>query len=115
MSEYNVFVHNDKCGGAGAAGKVETPVTRGKGQAPKKNTPNSIYEKLDNENPSIVKSRTYYDENGKPFSRQDYYRGSDPHTHYEGKDLYNHEHNFKFNEKGQPIGETVNEFDPTGY
>ena len=89
---------------------------QGKGQAPKISTKNSIYEKLDNEVPGLVKSRTFYNDIGKPFSRQDFYIGSDPHTHNSnGVDLYDHEHIFQYNSKGQRTGEYVIPLFTQGY
>ena len=85
-------------------------VLRGKGQAPKKGNPNSVYEKIDNENPNLVTSRTTYDQNGYPATREDYYVGSNPRTHYDKTtniELKNHKHIFEYNEKGLPIGEKV--------
>jgi len=42
--------------------------------------------------------------------REDYYKGSNKHTHNEkdsGKNLEDHKHTFKYNDKGQRIGEKV--------
>jgi hypothetical protein len=77
-----------------------TPITSGTSRAPKEGAKNSIYEQL---NPDgTVKSRTFYDEGGKPFSRQDF-----DHEHYI-KELDNyyqpHEHNYQYNENGYPNG-----------
>ena len=63
--------------------KEQELVLRGKGQAPKKGNPNSIYEKIDNENPNLVTSRTTYNKHGKIEKREDYYVGSNPRTHYD--------------------------------
>jgi len=85
-------------------------ITRGKAQAPKSGIPNSVYEKLDNQNPNTVVSRTIYDSNGNVISREDYYTGSNPHTHYDkatGQNFENHKHIYKYNDKGQRIGEEV--------
>jgi len=91
--------------------KVNPPgVSQGTAQAPKEGAANSEYEKVDNENPEIVVSKTKYNENGKPAEREDYYRGSNPHTHYDkttGKELTNHKHVYRYNDKGQRIGEDV--------
>ncbi len=79
-------------------------VTQGKSNAPKKSIPNSVYEKIDNENKNIVTSRTTYDDNGYPTTRCDFYRGSNPHTHFDkgsSRILKNHKHIFRFNNKGQ--------------
>ena len=78
-------------------------VTRGKSQAPSTGTPGSIYEQVDNK--GNVMSRTKYGNNRKPEWRQDY-----THVHYSKelkKYLKPHQHNYKYNSKGQPIGETV--------
>lgn len=96
----------------GTKGAVNTkPITiQGKGRAPKTGTPNSVYEQLDNQNPKIVVSRTTYDRNGNVISRKDYYIGSNPHTHYDkitGKILENHQHIYRYNDKGQRIGEEI--------
>ncbi|PYG87269.1 RHS repeat-associated protein [Ruminiclostridium sufflavum DSM 19573] len=85
-------------------------VTQGKGQAPKQGQPNSVYEKVDNEDLNKVVSRTTYDSNGNIATREDYYTGSNPHTHYDkstGQNLENHTHIYKYNDKGQRIGEEV--------
>lgn len=63
-------------------GKLATLVLKGKSKAPKKGPPNSIYEQLDDT--GKVRSRTFYDENGYPFSRQDFdhsHGGMQPHEH----------------------------------
>ena len=61
---------------------VDEFIKFGKSQAPKNSTPNSIYEQL---NPDgTVRSRTFYDSNGNPFSRQDFnhsHGGMQPHEH----------------------------------
>lgn len=46
-------------------------------------TPNSIYEQINND--GTVKSRTFYDENGRQFSRQDY---DQPHFDIKTKQYY---------------------------
>lgn len=90
-------------------GQGENPagITRGKGPAPKRGAPNSVYEKVDNEDPRIITSRTTYNSNGKPATREDYYRGSDRHAHFDKETkrvLQSHKHIFKYNSRGQPIG-----------
>lgn len=50
-------------------GGAKTPVSHGAGRAAKQGTPNSIYEQVDGA--GDVRSRTFYDENGRSFSRQD--------------------------------------------
>jgi hypothetical protein len=81
-------------------------VIRGKSLAPKKGTPGSVYEKVDNEDSNLVVSRTTYDNNGYPAAREDYYKGSNPQAHFDkesGASLKNHKHIFRFNDKGQPL------------
>ncbi len=95
-----------------AKGEKPNPpgVSQGTGQAPKTGAPNSEYEKVDNENPDIVVSKTKYNENGLPAERDDYYEGSDPHTHFDKETQTNytgHKHVFRYNDKGQRIGEDV--------
>ena len=80
-------------------------VTRGKGQAPKSSTPNSIYEKVHNEDPSKVVSRTKYDNNGNILIREDFDR-----NHYDKATktaLKDHKHIYSYNDKGQRIGEKI--------
>ncbi len=77
-----------------------TPVNSGISKAPKTSKPNSIYEQL---NPDgTVKSRTFYNESGKAFSRQDF-----DHEHFI-KELNDkskpHEHNYLYNIDGYPNG-----------
>ena len=70
-------------------------------KAPKKSDPNSTYEKIDNEDPNLVVSRTYYDSCGRPIERIDYFRGSKLHRHFIEKFVgkaENHKHIFKYNE-----------------
>lgn len=70
-------------------------------------TPNSVYEKLDNEKPNLVISKTKYNEFGKIARREDYYQGSNPHAHFDKEtqtNLNDHVHVFTYNNKGQPIG-----------
>ena len=87
-------------------GGARTPITSGAGRASRTGTPNSIYEQLDDA--GNLKSRTFYDENGRPFSRQDFdhpHGGMQPHEHHVG-----------FDAQGRPIvREQVTPLDPTGY
>lgn len=75
-----------------------------------KATPNSIYEQI---NPDgTVKSRAFYDQNGNQFNRQDY-----DHLHLDKKTKQSyqpHEHNYKYNDKGQPAGKSDGPLTP-GY
>ena len=115
--KHKEFLHLEMSEGGGSGGgdpndpnnkdKEQELVLRGKGQAPKKGNPNSIYEKIDNENPNLVTSRTTYNEHGKEAIREDYYIGKDPHTHFDkqtGTEFKSHKHIFEYNNKGQPIG-----------
>ena len=91
VSKRAILVHN-ACP-TGGAGGPSTKVTSGPSRSPKQGAPNSINEQLD---PSgKVMSRTFYDENGNPFSRQDF-----DHSHAGMKP---HEHSREFNSQGQPI------------
>jgi len=84
--------------------KTETQITSGEQRAPKSGPPNSIYEQVQN---GEVKSRTFYDGNGRPFNRQDF---SHPHN-----GTIPHDHDFSFNADGQPIAsERVQDLRP-GY
>ncbi|WP_331922003.1 hypothetical protein [Pseudobacteroides sp.] len=78
-------------------------VVQGKGQAPKKGDANSVYEKVHNEDPNKIVSRTTYDKNGNISTREDY-----DHTHFDKAtktELQNHKHIYEYNDKGQRIGE----------
>jgi RHS repeat-associated protein len=87
------------------AGPVpETPESSGLGRAPKNSVPNSIYEQVDQA--GNVRSRTWYNERGQPFSRQDY---DHPHG-----GVQPHEHLFNYNALGQPTGGPVRPL-PSGY
>ncbi len=82
---------------------------QGKGMAPKNSTPYSIYEKLDNEIPDLVVSRTSYNHRGQRAIREDYDIGSSRlRPHYDDKtETYikgSHRHIYEYNEHGQPIG-----------
>ncbi len=69
-------------------------ITTGNSKPPDNSTPNTIYEQL---NPDgTVKSRSFYDENGREFSRQDF-----DHEHFDKttQQYYEpHEHNYSYNE-----------------
>ena len=81
-----------------------TETTQGKGRAPKEGKPDSIYEQVDDK--GNVKSRTFYDENGRSFSRQDF--------DHEHGGMQPHEHQRQFDKSGRPITcETV--IVPIGY
>ena len=98
--------HNaDKCGGlTGAAPKTRTNSGTSRPTTP--NEPNSIYEQVDPKT-GDVRSRTFHDDNGRPFSRQDF--------DHEHGGLQPHEHNRQFDGSGRPVtGETVREV-PPGY
>ena len=79
---------------AAQAGGASTPIASGLSRAAKRGPPNSIYEQMDQQSGS-VRSRTFYDENGNAFSRQDF-----DHSHGE---MQPHEHQRGFNAQGQPI------------
>ena len=70
-----------------------TPVSSGAGQAAKNGQPNSIYEQIGPD--GKVTSRTFYDENGHQFARQDF---SQPHA-----GVQPHEHLTQFDAHGRPI------------
>jgi hypothetical protein len=81
-----------------------TDVQQGKGRAPQQGRPNSIYEQVDDK--GNVRSRTFYDENGRSFSRQDF-----DHSH---GGMQPHEHQRQFDASGRPVTkETV--IQPDGY
>jgi len=90
----SLLVHNN-CGFA----------ARGAGKAGKTGTPNSIYEQLDDA--GNVRSRTFYGENGRPFSRQDF---DHPHG-----GMQPHEHNRTFDADGRPITPRTTRPLPPGY
>ncbi len=81
---------------------TDTPINSGVSKPRDVATPNSIYEQM---NPDgTVKSRAFYDENGNQFSRQDF-----DHRHFDKKtkQYYQpHEHNYSYNENGQPTGKS---------
>lgn len=90
---------------------IETSVSTGVSMPKRKNISNSIYEQLDSH--GKVKSRAFYDENGRQFSRQDF--EGKPHYIKEAHEKVNpHEHNYSYNKFGQPNGENTNPL-PSGY
>lgn len=85
--------------------RTTTPTIAGTTLAPKTAVPNSIYEQYNN---GVLSSRTFYDNNGRPFSRQDF---SHPHG-----GMQPHQHNFNFNGYGQPMSPTnVTPLDGSGW
>ncbi len=89
----------------GQTARVTTEVGQGLGRAAKRGTPNSIYEQLGDA--GRVRSRTFYDENGHPFSRQDF-----DHAH---GGLQPHETTRTFDAEGRPITTEVTGPLPPGY
>ena len=94
-------------GGRGCVGEesgsnaVETPIFNGKSKPWDSGaTPNSIYEQL---NPDgTVKSRAFYDENGRQFNRQDF---DHPNFDKNTQQYYQpHEHSYHYNENGYRDG-----------
>jgi RHS repeat-associated protein len=83
----------------------QTPTNQGKSRSPKKGEPNSIYEQVD-ENGNVL-SRTFYDENGNSFARQDF---NHPHG-----GMQPHEHNRSFDSQGRPITKEITTTLPPGY
>jgi hypothetical protein len=93
----------------GEKGKIETPVIQDTSRAPEVGVPNSIHELVDQKT-GQVRSRTFADENGRSFSRQDF-----DHPHGKGRTNIPHEHNRTFNSEGRPLTkETVRDV-PPGY
>jgi RHS repeat-associated protein len=90
---------------AATKGAAQTPVSQGAGRAAKKGTPNSIYEQVDGA--GNVRSRTFYDENGRSFARQDF-----DHAH---GGLQPHEHLRNFDSHGRPISSEKVRRVPSGY
>lgn len=89
---------------------IETSVSTGVSMPRRSSITNSIYEQL-NRNGS-VKSRAFYDEKGRLFSRQDF-----DHEHFiksAGKTEMPHEYNYSYNKFGQPNGKNTNPL-PSGY
>jgi hypothetical protein len=87
-------------------GKGKTNTRSGTSRPSTPNEPNSIYEQVDPRTDE-VRSRTFHDENGRPFSRQDF-----DHEHAGKKP---HEHNREFDSSGRPVTkETVRDL-PSGY
>jgi hypothetical protein len=100
VGDLGAWVHNANCG-------PKTPINRGQSKAPKTSEPNSIYEKQNAHGGNDVVSRTFYDDNGRPFARQDF----EPGHGVPGP----HEHNMTFSPDGRPLTpETVGPV-PPGY
>ena len=107
-------VDDDSCmgtrGSESGTNSIDTPINSGVSKPREVATPNSIYEQM---NPDgTVKSRAFYDENGNQFSRQDF-----DHRHFDKKtkQYYQpHEHNYSYNENGQPTGKSDGPL-PKGY
>ena len=100
-----VEISQSSSGGGASKGDSETDnVTKGKSRAPEKGTPGSVYEQIDDK--GNVMSKTKYGENGKPEYRDDL-MGKPHYDKSTGQYLDQHRHEFKYNEKGQPIGEKV--------
>lgn len=95
--------------------RVETPHTVNTGgKHPKKSDPNSITESQRADGSSSV---TYYDEQGRAFSREDYGQQSTHGTlgtRADGRSVP-HEHRFDYNDRGYPIKQNVyRELDENG-
>ncbi len=84
---------------------ANTPHNSGLGKAPKQSTPNSIYEQVGLD--GKVRSRTFYNDKGQPFSRQDF-----DHSHHPFNGP--HEHLKSYNQNGQVNGQTERAI-PPGY
>jgi hypothetical protein len=85
--------------------KKETKVEQGKSQAPELGKPDSIYEQIGDD--GSVNSRTYYDENGRQFSRQDFAGKGHPVPGSGGERVLPHEHQTVFDAQGWPIAKEV--------
>ena len=100
----------NESGNKSSRNSTDTPINSGVSKPRDVATPNSIYEQM---NPDgTVKSRAFYDENGNQFSRQDF-----DHRHFDKKtkQYYQpHEHNYSYNENGQPTGKSDGPL-PKGY
>ena len=117
MTAYNVYLNFCAINGTTpvteiGTSKVSTPTVSvyGTSQAPKTQEPNSVYNKVDAVDGTTVVSTTKYNSQGLPSSRNDYYVGTSPHTHYDkssGMYLYDHVHFFYYNKRGYRIGERV--------
>ena len=83
----------------------ETKVEQGKSQAPELGKPDSIYEQIGDD--GSVNSRTYYDENGRQFSRQDFAGKGHPVPGSGGERVLPHEHQTVFDAQGWPIAKEV--------
>lgn len=80
-------------------------VRSGRGRAHQRGEPNSIYEQVGTDNK--VRSRTFYDENGNSFARQDF---DHPHG-----GMMPHEHSRTFDVQGRPITQKDTNPLPGGY
>jgi RHS repeat-associated protein len=86
-------------------GDFNTNIEQGLSRAPRSSEPNSIYEQLDPY--GNLNSRSFYDQNGRPFSRQDF---NHPHG-----GIQPHEHIMRYDAQGRPIQrQTVRQIDPMG-
>ncbi|WHI46255.1 RHS repeat domain-containing protein [Microbulbifer sp. VAAF005] len=85
--------------------KDKTEVTQSPKQAPKQGEPDSIHEQLDSD--GNVRSRTFYDSNGRSFNRQDY-----DHSH---GGMQPHQHSRDFDASGRPTTKEVVGPVPEGY
>jgi len=81
-------------------------INRGDWQAPKQGPSDSIYEQVDPDT-GKVRSRTFYDSNGNPISRQDF-----DHSH---GGMQPHEHLFQFYPNGMPMKPRETRPLPPGY
>ncbi len=83
--------------------KEKQKVKSGKSKPPKTSDPDSVYEQKNND--GTVRSRSFYDKNGRQYKRQDF-----DHEHYDknaGKPRQPHEHHYRYNSNGQPNGHDV--------
>jgi RHS repeat-associated protein len=85
--------------------KAQTPVTSGSSRAPQQGAADSIYEQRSSG--GDVRSRTFYDQNGRPFSRQDF-----DHSH---GGMQPHEHQRQFDANGKPVTSEQVRPVPPGY
>ncbi|WP_394917857.1 RHS repeat-associated core domain-containing protein [uncultured Robinsoniella sp.] len=83
---------------------AEKKKTQGKSRASEKDEPGSTYEQVDDK--GNVTSKTKYGANVKPEYRDDY-TGKAHYDKKTGQYLKPHRHNYKYNDKGQPICEEV--------
>jgi len=99
VGSLHAWVHNQ------GTERCPTPVSSGASRAPKQGTPNSIYEQIGPD--GKVRSRTFYDDNGNPFARQDF---DHPHA-----GMQPHEHARDFDAHGRPISGKSHGPVPPGY